>query len=279
MPIVPQIAALAPLPPLPAGSAPEPTPGFDAITALIRAVLAVPRVAIHLPEGASPAPWPETGAVLEVPLAPDAAAPGSLRVADRPGRRFEPRDRALLEGFARLVLEQAELIARATRDGLTGARTRRAFTEDLDRALAARNRVPGVLVLFDLDHFKAVNDSRGHAAGDAVLRATARAVQRELRQVDSFGRVGGEEFAVLLQGVTEPEGLVIAERLRAAIAAASVPDHPGLRVTASFGLAAVDAVTPSAAALMAGADRALYAAKAAGRNRVVVGRADSPCLN
>ncbi len=134
-------------------------------------------------------------------------------------------------------------------------------------------------MLFDLDHFKSINDMLGHAAGYAVLRVAARAIQCDLRPVDSFGRIGGEEFTVMLSGVETTTGRAIAERFRAAIAGMRVPGHPGLRVSASFGVAPVTEATRSAQALMEGTDRALYAAKVAGRNRVVAGEAVSARLD
>jgi diguanylate cyclase (GGDEF)-like protein len=124
--------------------------------------------------------------------------------------------------------------------------------------------------MFDLDHFKLVNDTYGHAAGDHVLRAVATMCESELRGVDLLGRVGGEEFAVLLPETPLAGAVTIAERLREQFAAAPVVfagnDIP---VTASFGVTVWSEADGDIAPAMKRADGALYRAKAAGRNRVV----------
>jgi len=255
------------------GATPAALPGpaqFAGVVELIRSVFQVPAVSIALhgaPEGGERGVY---RSFLETPLLQDGIAIGALRILDTAERDFGERDCLLLEGFARLVVEQVELWSEASRDALTGAMTRRAFHEVLRKSLAARQRQRGqaALVLFDLDHFKRINDTRGHAAGDAVLRAAARTVMAELRLEDSFGRVGGEEFAVLVNGADAAIGLEVAERIRAAIARMAIPGHPGLTATASFGVVALTDATPSAGALVEAADTALYAAKSGGRNRV-----------
>ncbi|MDX1649772.1 MAG: GGDEF domain-containing protein, partial [Myxococcota bacterium] len=125
--------------------------------------------------------------------------------------------------------------------------------------------------MLDLDHFKRVNDGLGHAAGDEALRRVARAVDAELRGGDGFGRLGGEEFVAVLTE-TDPLGAAgTAERLRRGIEALDLDAvAAGLRVTVSVGLA-VWRPGDDAASLLARADRALYAAKGAGRNRVAWG--------
>ena len=134
---------------------------------------------------------------------------------------------AFAGGFAVLVAEQHALWSEAHLDVLTKALTRRAFMSDLaraDRDLSAQ-WAPCSLIMFDLDHFKAVNDTHGHAAGDAVLRAVAHVVQSELRRCDILGRLGGEEFGVLVTA-DHLTALEIAERLRA------VSRHRGARLPA-----------------------------------------------
>jgi diguanylate cyclase (GGDEF)-like protein len=252
---------------------------FAGVVELIKTVFSVPAVQVSLAGGGASARGGCYQAFLETPLLREGERIGALRILDVAERRFDERDCLLLEGFARLVVEQVDLWAEASRDVLTGAMTRRAFMDHLAKAFAARQRQHGqsALILFDLDHFKRINDTRGHAAGDAVLRATARTVLRELRVEDSFGRVGGEEFAVLLNHVDLATAVEVAERLRRAIAAMAVPGQPDLAVSASFGVVALTDATPSAEALMEGADVALYAAKAGGRNRVETG-ACAPAL-
>ncbi len=182
---------------------------------------------------------------------------------------FHPGARHLMQGFAKLIVEQNALWAQAHLDSLTGALTRRAFADDLERAVAQyrRHDAPCSLIMFDLDHFKRVNDSHGHLAGDAVLRAVGRLVKRELRAEDRFGRLGGEEFGVLVAADVET-ATEIAERLRIAIASSKVEGFEEIRFTASLGVAACDIEIDSVMALMSKADERLYAAKKAGRDQV-----------
>ena len=152
---------------------------------------------------------------------------------------------------------------------LTGVANRRAFF-DLGARLLARtiaDRRQAALLLFDLDRFKEVNDTAGHEAGDALLRAFARLVAGSVRRGDLFSRVGGEEFACLVPNVSMEEALQIAERLRAAF---GLMRFPGVAAcaTVSVGIAMTTSACRTLPALMATADRALYRAKAEGRNRV-----------
>lgn len=157
-------------------------------------------------------------------------------------------------------------------DGLTGILNRGA----LDRLAADLATVDGGpeqigLILLDLDHFKMINDSFGHAAGDEVLKEVARRLKQGVRPGDSVARFGGEEFAVLLVENSSEAPHDIAERLRNALQSSAFKLGPGenLVVTASFGVAALPNRPGSWVDLVANADRALYAAKAAGRNRVI----------
>ncbi|MCT0207232.1 diguanylate cyclase [Synechococcus sp. CS-1332] len=168
---------------------------------------------------------------------------------------------------------EAELVAAARHDPLTGLPNRTGFTEAATAALAAvtRDGRPVAGAMLDIDHFKAINDGWGHAAGDAVLREVATAMRGVLRPGDVLARVGGEEFALLLLGVDAEGARPLIERLRAAAAMVPHPGAPEWRVTLSGGLAPVQGL--GLAALESGlrsADAALYAAKAAGRNRVMV---------
>jgi diguanylate cyclase len=155
----------------------------------------------------------------------------------------------------------------ATRDPLTGALNRRAIVEQLVDAVGAGRRAAAVLV--DLDHFKRINDSHGHLAGDQVLRRFVIAAAQCLRGRDRLGRYGGEEFLLVLEDVPDVGAAhAVAERVRAAIEAEDwSPIVSGLAVTASFGLALAEA-GEAAEELLRRADAALYAAKAEGRNRV-----------
>lgn len=159
-------------------------------------------------------------------------------------------------------------------DALTDLANRRGFAAASSAALDAcrRRGEAAAVVLFDLDRFKSINDEHGHAAGDAVLRGTAAALRRHVRASDVAGRLGGEEFAVLCPGMTTAQAAAMAERVRAEIRSA-VP-HPagdGAVVTTSAGVAAVDCREANVEAALIVADRALYAAKQSGRDRIAVG--------
>jgi diguanylate cyclase (GGDEF)-like protein len=164
-------------------------------------------------------------------------------------------------------LEAERMRAMAHHDALTGLPNRRRVQEVLVRQVAAAERsgVPLSVVCFDLDHFKAVNDTRGHAAGDLVLQEVAETVQQAARPRDVVGRWGGEEFVVVVPGADQEAATTLADRLRAAIAAHRFPD--GVRLTASFGVAEHEPGT-GVDALLARADELLYAAKASGRDTV-----------
>jgi diguanylate cyclase (GGDEF)-like protein len=172
-----------------------------------------------------------------------------------------------------------ELKQASNTDFLTGLLNRRAFTAIADGQIGAARRHgwPLALILYDIDHFKKVNDRHGHATGDAVLVAIAQLSKRMFRDGDFVARHGGEEFVALAPHCDVEAALVLAERLRAAIEAADIElpggDSPGgtLRVTASFGVVALRHPVDDLDALLQGADHALYAAKDAGRNRVMRG--------
>jgi diguanylate cyclase (GGDEF)-like protein len=166
-----------------------------------------------------------------------------------------------------------ELYASSTRDPLTGLHNRRAFEERLahEVAYARRNHTPlGVLAL-DVDHFKHVNDTHGHAAGDALLVAIAKGLARAVREEDLIARIGGEEFAILTRGI-EREGLrVLGERLRKTVERVAVSwEKAAITATVSIGVAALGDCTEGgpAEALVRLADAQVYAAKTLGRNRV-----------
>lgn len=183
--------------------------------------------------------------------------------------------RARLRAATRLVRMQKQFRHMAETDALTGAANRRAFMQYLDTLVdrARRQDAPLAAVMVDLDHFKRTNDTYGHAVGDKVLVQTVRQVQSCLRDCDMLGRLGGEEFAVVLPGATAASAVAAAERIREAIAAVDVRVDNGDRipVTASLGVAVLegDKMMETAEGLLHAADEALYAAKAGGRNRVV----------
>ncbi|WP_439468222.1 GGDEF domain-containing protein [Blastomonas fulva] len=165
-----------------------------------------------------------------------------------------------------LMATQAVLRAQADIDHLTGTLNRAAFYR---QASDYADDAPACVLLADIDHFKAINDLHGHAAGDHALRLVARTLQAALRPNDLLGRVGGEEFAVLLAAMPEELGIVIAERARSAIAGLEVATADGTPVvlSISIGVAPLEAGDSLEQAL-AQADAAMYAAKRGGRNRV-----------
>lgn len=188
----------------------------------------------------------------------------------------------LLAGVLALALRKTRLAGRLQRlaatDELTGLPNRRALLAQADQALALARRTgqPVALLMIDVDHFKRVNDGRGHAVGDLVLRHVAATLANGLRAADRLGRIGGEEFVAVLPATPLDEACRAAERMRAAIAATPLVQPgdggPALAVTVSIGVAASDGAD-SAASVLARADQGLYAAKAAGRNRVLAGMA------
>ncbi|HKT60544.1 MAG TPA: diguanylate cyclase [Gemmatimonadales bacterium] len=168
----------------------------------------------------------------------------------------------------------------AQRDALTRLLNRRAFDGALLEAFARQRRLGErfALLLLDLDHFKSVNDTHGHAAGDEVLRRTAQTLGAQLRPFDRLFRIGGEEFAAILGGADGEAALAAAERLRASVAAHPVPvEGAEIPTTVSIGVALGEA-TGEPRTLLQDADAALYRAKREGRNRAVVGGAAGGAL-
>jgi diguanylate cyclase (GGDEF)-like protein len=172
---------------------------------------------------------------------------------------------------------QEELLQRlfesSTRDALTGTYNRKHFEERLNAEVAygLRHNTEIALVLFDIDHFKRINDTHGHQIGDVVLRQVATTAGRRLRTEDVLARFGGEEFAVILRGTSRLGAGLVAERLRALVAALpAIVDGKPIPVTVSAGCASLECCkSRSPHELVAAADRRLYVAKRQGRNRVV----------
>jgi len=166
-----------------------------------------------------------------------------------------------------------QLYDASTRDGLTRLYNRKYATRRLaeEFAYAQRHGTPLGVALFDLDHFKRVNDTFGHQAGDGVLRVVAAQVQKTIRAEDVLSRYGGEEFLVLVRGIERKNVVVLAERIRKGVAGLSIPwESQTLKVTVSIGVASLSECgpAPTPEALVKLADERLYEAKAAGRNCV-----------
>jgi diguanylate cyclase (GGDEF)-like protein len=158
----------------------------------------------------------------------------------------------------------------AQRDSLTALWNHKAILEILERELlrSERNHQPVGVIMIDVDHFKAVNDSRGHAAGDTVLRIIASGIAAMVRPYDSVGRYGGEEFLIVAPGCGPAETWELAERVRTHVARCSImAAGAAVLVTLSLGVATAECAT-DLEKVLSSADAAMYRAKAAGRNRV-----------
>jgi diguanylate cyclase (GGDEF)-like protein len=160
----------------------------------------------------------------------------------------------------------------SNRDPLTGLVNRRSFEMTLEREIdrVARAGEPALLLMLDIDHFKKVNDTHGHPAGDLVIRAVADAIMQSVRPMDTVARTGGEEFAVVLPNCPSSFGPTVAERIRATVAAMVVPVTPSVSVSVTVSLGGAFApqwIRSSPLLWMERTDRQLYRAKAEGRNR------------
>jgi diguanylate cyclase (GGDEF)-like protein len=168
-----------------------------------------------------------------------------------------------------------ELERQASTDSLTGLFNRRQFLALADNELSRSKRYSGpvAVLMMDIDHFKKINDTYGHKIGDLVLQRLASLCTRELRDIDSIGRIGGEEFAILLPNTNGERAAEVAERLRKTIAETGIALEQGLPLhfTVSIGVATTHDVETNVDTLLSQADDALYEAKRAGRNRVAAG--------
>jgi diguanylate cyclase (GGDEF)-like protein len=220
----------------------------------------------------------EPGSVAIIPVAKGGRVLGALVLeADEVGALTaeDARPLTVLGAVVASPLEMAwqfaEVDRRARTDALTGLWNRMHFGEQLTRILAEADRYehPVSMVLMDIDHFKKVNDTWGHEAGDSVLRQVARVLQDGVRAVDICVRYGGEEIAMLLAQTDSAHAVEVAERLRARVAATPINHGPAeIRVTASFGVATYPETVKVRDQLFPAADKALYIAKHDGRNCV-----------
>jgi diguanylate cyclase (GGDEF)-like protein len=210
---------------------------------------------------------------LGIPLSsPDGYNIGALCALDIEPRQFDASQIQIMTNFASLVMDEMELRLIAQTDFLTGTLTRRAFITEMDRAWDrfARQGEPSAVLVLVLDRFKAINDTFGHAAGDIVLATAANCCSDQMRAGDAFGRIGGEEFAILLANADPDEAATTAERFRTSIAHLKITSFPALEVTASIGVASLTADIHSLDVWLGLADAAMYAAKRGGRNRCCV---------
>jgi diguanylate cyclase (GGDEF)-like protein/PAS domain S-box-containing protein len=182
---------------------------------------------------------------------------------------------ANFEDISERVRLASELRLQASTDFLTGAANRRGFMHSLGREFERIQRHPGLqscVLMLDLDHFKKVNDSFGHSAGDAVLKQVTYLMKLETRRLDAIGRIGGEEFALLLPDTARDEALLLANRLRERIERSPLQfQQQGIPTTVSIGCSLIELLDSNADAVMVRADKALYQAKRQGRNQVMLG--------
>lgn len=175
----------------------------------------------------------------------------------------------ILDLQEQLIAAREQMRVQATHDALTGIWNRAAILETLQRELARseRQKLPVAIIMVDIDHFKQINDSHGHLAGDAVLREAARRLRSSIRPYDSIGRYGGEEFLIIVPG-TNPQGAFSqAERLRVSMSREPITFSDGhVNVTISLGVT-VNSGGEKGEELIHAADAALYRAKSRGRNR------------
>ncbi|QRM55250.1 sensor domain-containing diguanylate cyclase [Sinorhizobium sp. BG8] len=197
---------------------------------------------------------------------------GTVCAIDRRPRTFGNKDLLILEELAGVAMDRIQLLKLATTDSLTEALTRRTLKQEADGliSVALRHQHDLSCIVLDIDHFKRVNDTYGHAAGDEVLQAVAATCRSVLRAGDLFGRFGGEEFVIILPHLDTRGALTVAEKVRAAISSQPVHGSYGsLNVTASFGVSALSIVTKDIETMLAQADAAMYQAKHNGRNQCI----------
>lgn len=225
-------------------------------------------------------PFPAGSVAYLHPLVSGEEVFGVVGVVGKEERPFSEEER---RAAGRLIGQAAALIhlallkeyqeKYATRDGLTDLYNRRHFDTEFPKELSRSQREgrPLSLLMIDLDHFKAVNDTFGHPAGDLVLKEVTHAIRRELREIDLLCRYGGEEFCAVLPGCASGEAVAVAERIRSAVESLPWGDRTPLpsAVTVSVGVATFPRPHSTPQALLKAADEALYVAKKRGRNRVV----------
>jgi diguanylate cyclase (GGDEF)-like protein len=220
------------------------------------------------------------GAELVVPLDAGSERMAVLvlgpRISDKPYARAELELAGTLSFAAAIALKNSELVEQlqsaASTDELTGLYNRRALEERLAAEISRslRHQLNTTALLLDLDFFKKVNDDMGHAAGDRMLIQVAEVLRRECRTLDVCGRLGGDEFLVILPMTKPEEAMVFVSRVQSGLARLEEM-HPEFgRCTASFGLAECPRLGTSVTSVLAAADAALYRAKRSGRNAVAI---------
>ncbi|OGA52041.1 MAG: hypothetical protein A3G25_03275 [Betaproteobacteria bacterium RIFCSPLOWO2_12_FULL_63_13] len=205
---------------------------------------------------------------------------GSIRQMESEGRVIKGADGkvsrvvVVSRDITKLKRQQAELWEMAATDFLTGLPNRRYFLAQLEQEMARVHRIDrhcASVLMIDADHFKQVNDTYGHAVGDSILIHLAVVMRNELRKIDAAGRLGGEEFAIILPGADISAAKIFAERLRKKVAGTpAAHEERVISLTVSIGVAAMNGSDKNGDAALVRADRALYRAKEHGRNRVEI---------
>ena len=191
------------------------------------------------------------------------------------------KDLVLFESIFKMIIDVINrqnyrnyLYELATIDSLTGVLNRRAFLERMEQAMARVHRLGEVMtvMMMDLDHFKKINDTYGHERGDQVLVDFCQRVRQSLRDMDVFGRLGGEEFSVFLPGTNKEQAMIAATRIMKALEDTHIIDHDGKRInyTVSIGMTEAVKTDKRLEVIMVRADQALYQAKSEGRNRICI---------
>ena len=205
---------------------------------------------------------------------------GTLCVMDTRPRDFDAEQLGMLADLAAIAVDELQLRNLSMQDNLTGALSRRAFRTEGERltSLAGRHGHELTCAVLDVDHFKSINDRYGHAVGDTVLAATIEACRKTLRSSDTIGRIGGEEFGILLPHTNLAAGMAVLEKARLAIATNQISTPCGIvQVTASFGGASFARGQQFDDTLRC-ADLAMYSAKNAGRNQAIAWVEPAPSI-
>ena len=222
-----------------------------------------------------------TGSSICLPIEGGDSLMGVLHLRRQHPDAFTPQDIQLAQAMTYqfgLAMQRASLFEQVNRlaitDSMTGLYNYRKLTRDLDREIVRSRRYhhPFSFIMADIDHFKVLNDTYGHQAGDAVLREVARAMNSERREVDRVYRYGGEEFSVVLPETDWPEAFEVAEKLRRKVSNIQVEvngEPAPIGTTISMGVASFSRDSIAVEELISSADEALYAAKESGRNKVI----------
>lgn len=201
---------------------------------------------------------------------------GSLCAIDTKPRDFPAHEISILQNFAKVVVDELELRQIASTDVLTGAMSRRAWMDQAGSEVLRAKRYGRSLslLILDIDHFKSINDQFGHPVGDEVLAGISELISGLLRNMDAFGRYGGEEFVAILPETNPSDAAKLAQRICERVGQAPLPCIDGGHITVSIGVSDLQTNDESLKPILDRADKALYRAKTGGRNRVATAHVD-----